>query len=658
VVGSAPWVNARPDERVAAERAWAAARRSGTTFVVEFPVAHSDGSVRWVQVAAEPVRDRTGAVAHHVGSALDVTEAVTRRTLADRLVGLLDSTSDAVVVFDRAGTPLFANEGARTLVGVQDPAAPGAPAHDAAARAFVRAVRDQMPREIASGVAGHRWEGEVGVRGPDGAVRTLGVVVQIVRDPTGAVRHYSAIARDVTEATAVRRELQHQATHDALTGLPNRVSFLRTTAEAIERARTMRKGLAVLFVDVDGLKQVNDGIGHAVGDQLIVHVARRIAAATRPHDVVARIGGDEFVVLAEGLGDAEVAMEVAERVRAAVAGEVVLQGVEIVPGASVGVAVAAPGSLGAGAATDAALEMLRHADTAMYRAKQRGKGRCELWSEEMQRHARERAALAGRLERALALDELRLEYQPVVSTQTGRIVAVEALLRWHHPERGVLTPPAFLALAEESGLIGPIGDWVVRTACADLRALRDAGTLDATTGLHVNVSRRQLADAAFVERVRTSLNAEGLEPRLLGLEVPEAVSLDDSAALARTLGALARLGVRIGIDDFGSGYSSLSSLRTFPADYLKLDGALVRELGADGGDDPIVRSVVQLAHSLDMEVVAEWVTSEDQLHRLRLLGCDAAQGHLLGAPAPAARLASGSRLGGGTGAREEGQHGG
>lgn len=608
-----------------------------------------------MQVAAEPVRDRAGAVTGHVGTAIDVTEAVARRTLADRLVGLLDSTSDAVVVFDRAGTPLFANEGARALVGVRESGA-GDPGDDAAARAFVRAVRDQMPREVATGAGGHRWEGELGVRGPDGVMRTLGVVVQIVRDDAGAVSHFSAIARDVTEATQVRRELQHQATHDGLTGLPNRVLFLRKTAEALERARTMRRGLAVLFVDVDGLKQVNDGIGHAVGDQLIVHVARRIAAATRPNDVVARIGGDEFVVLAEGLGDAEVAMEVAERVRAAVAGEVVLQGVEITPGASVGVAVAPPGSIADGAPADAAVELLHHADTAMYRAKQRGKGRCELWSEEMQRHARDRAALAGRLERALALDELFLEYQPVVSAQTGRVVAAEALLRWRHPERGVLTPPTFLAIAEESGLIGPIGDWVVRTACADLRAWRDAGRVDATTGLHVNVSGRQLADVAFVERVRAALESAGIDARLLGLEVPEAVSLDDSPVLARTLAALARLGVRIGIDDFGTGYSSLSSLRTFPADYLKLDGAFVRDLGADGGDDPIVRSVIQLAHSLDMEVVAEWVTSDDQLQRLRLLGCDAAQGQRLGAPVAAERFASGGRLGSGAGAGKEGDH--
>jgi len=292
----------------------------------------------------------------------------------------------------------------------------------------------------------------------------------------------------------------------------------------------------------------------------------------------------------------------------------------------------------------------------MYRAKQRGKGRCELWSEEMQRHARDRAALAGRLERALALDELFLEYQPVVSAQTGRVVAAEALLRWRHPERGVLTPPTFLAIAEESGLIGPIGDWVVRTACADLRAWRDAGRVDATTGLHVNVSGRQLADVAFVERVWAALESAGIDARLLGLEVPEAVSLDDSPVLARTLAALARLGVRIGIDDFGTGYSSLSSLRTFPADYLKLDGAFVRDLGADGGDDPIVRSVIQLAHSLDMEVVAEWVTSDDQLQRLRLLGCDAAQGQRLGAPVAAERFASGGRLGSGAGAGKEGDH--
>jgi diguanylate cyclase (GGDEF)-like protein len=387
----------------------------------------------------------------------------------------------------------------------------------------------------------------------------------------------------------------------------------------------------VLFIDLDKLKHVNDTIGHAVGDQLIVTIAKRLAAATRPSDLVARISGDEFVVLCEGLLDEHVALDVAERIRTAITGPLVLQGVEIEAGASVGVAMSTPDLLATQSAADAAVTLLRSADTAMYKAKQRGRGRSELYSDEMRRVAQERQTLASELEQALAADQFFVVYQPIESAHTGRIVAAEALLRWNHPTRGVLAPGAFLDLADESGLIAPIGDWILDQSARTVAQWIREGLIDHNSALHVNASRRQLSDITFVDRTLTILRTHQLDPTQLVLETSESNLVENNPSVLRTVNALTRQGIKIAVDDFGSGYSSLASLRTFPADILKLDGTLVRDVGrTDGGDDPMVRSLIQLAHSLNLTVCAEWVTTEDHIQRLKVLGCDLLQGNRIG----------------------------
>ncbi len=260
-----------------------------------------------------------------IGTAHDVTEAVNRRVLSNQLIGLLDSSADAVIVFDPRGHLLFCNDGARSLIGVSEQS----PASDAATQMFIQAIRDQVPREVVNSPANNKWEGELGFRSPDGILRTMTLVLQIVREADGTIQHYSVIARDITEAKQLQDELNYQATHDALTGLPNRVLFLRKLSEALERSVTTKRGVSVMFVDLDKLKDVNDNIGHNVGDQLLNSIAKRLVSATRPSDLVARIGGDEFVVLCDGLGDEHIAMDVAERVRQGITGQVILQGVEI-----------------------------------------------------------------------------------------------------------------------------------------------------------------------------------------------------------------------------------------------------------------------------------------------------------------------------------------
>jgi len=640
-IGTAPWVNALPHERTECERRWVQHRDSGETFTVEFRIGLATGEVMWIQVSTQPVVI-DGALAGYIGTAIDCTALVTQRQLSDQLVGLLDVSGDAVLVFDRVGELMFANDTARTLIGVTDP---GAGAGDVAARTFMQAVRDQLPRVLLDAAppadSSHRWEGEIGFRSPDGIARTLSVVVQVVRDANGSVHHWATITRDITEERQSQAELARQATHDALTGLPNRVLFERKTTEALERSRTTHSSVAVLFIDLDKLKHVNDTIGHAVGDQLIVTVARRLAAATRPSDLVARISGDEFVVLCEGLLDEQVALDVAERIRTSITGPLVLQGVEIEAGASIGVAMSTPELLNTESAADAAVTLLRSADTAMYRAKQRGRGRSELYSEDMRTAAKARQTLASELEQALAGNQFAVVFQPIESAHTGRVVAAEALLRWNHPTRGLLAPGAFLDLADESGLIAPIGDWVLDESARTIAEWISTGLVDRNMAIHVNASRRQLSDITFVDRALTILRDNNLEGSQLVFETSEATLVDNNPSVLRTVTALKRQGVRIAVDDFGAGYSSLASLRTFPADLLKLDGTLVRDVGrTDGGDDPMVRSLIQLAHSLNLIVCAEWVTTEDHVQRLKVLGCDLLQGNRIGEPISAEAFAT------------------
>ena len=447
---------------------------------------------------------------------------------------------------------------------------------------------------------------------------------------TGAGVHWSVLCRDVTEASRVHAALAHQATHDALTGLPNRSLFSRRVAEAVDRSRRERRDFAVLYVDIDRLKDVNDTLGHEFGDALITTIAKRLAITTRPGDVVGRIGGDEFAVLCERTDTESTALDVARRVCAALASPVVLRGIEVASGASVGVATNRDLSLDL-SAIDAAQQLVQRADTAMYHAKARGGGGCSLFDDSMRDATQRRARLTADLERAVVDRRLHLEFQPIVRGHDARLVACEALLRWDHPTEGLLVPGSFIALAEQSGLIVPIGDWVLDDAARTLARWIDERRVNRQFRMHVNVSARQVADPHFVEKVVTITGVHGLVPANIALEFDE--SLLDRDDTLRTLQSLHRHGVQLTIDHFGRGGSSINTMRQGPADYVKLDASLTSSVGL--GDDSLFRSVVQLVHALSASVVAEHVTSASQQDRLRSLGCDYLQGHHIGRPARA-----------------------
>jgi len=439
---------------------------------------------------------------------------------------------------------------------------------------------------------------------------------------------------DVTQRKALEARLEHQAFHDALTALPNRLLFMDRLGHALARATRSGQRVAVLFLDLDRFKVINDSLGHERGDQVLVAVAERLASCLRPEDTLARLGGDEFTVLLEDVQGVEDAARVARRMTQVLLAPLQLGAHELVVTTSIGIVFNHPPDALGGSPEEAA-DLLRDADTAMYQAKNTGRAHHELFNVEMNAQAIERLELEADLRSAIDRAELKLVYQPLVSLDTGRVVGIEALARWRHPTRGVIPPLKFIPLAEETGLILPIGRWVLHEACRQTRAWQLAyppSEAEAALSVSVNLSVRQFAQPALVEEVLGILTETGLNADSLRLEITESVLVEDGEATIETLGRLKGLGVQLAIDDFGTGYSSLSYLQRLKVDVLKVDRSFVSGLATDPENLAIVRAVIDLGHALGVDVVAEGVETAEQVARLRELGADFAQGYYYAKP--------------------------
>ncbi|AHG87841.1 diguanylate cyclase [Gemmatirosa kalamazoonensis] len=543
---------------------------------------------------------------------------------------LVQNSSDLILIVDGRGIVRFASPSLERMLGVRPEDAEGQPLvtfvhpDDAADAAEALAVTRSEHRTF--GPSQYRVSG-------DGATwRAVECMAENLYDDP-AVRGVLITVRDVTERARLEAQLIHQAFHDPLTGLANRALFRDRVEHALAREGRDPHGVVALFLDLDDFKTVNDSLGHREGDRLLAVVADRLLNATRGCDTVARLGGDEFGVLLENAHADADAVIVAERIVNSVRVPITLAGQDVSVGASVGIARAR--------STDGAEELLRNADVAMYRAKQRGKSTYEIFAPAMHAAVVDRMELEGDLRRAVADDcaEMRVHYQPIVELADGKVAGLEALVRWQHPRRGLVQPTVFIPAAESTGLIVPLGRWVLREACAQAArwqaARHAADPLAPPLTITVNLSARQLQDPSLADDVRAALDDAGLPPHALVLEITESVIIAEPSAALATLAAVKALGVRLAIDDFGTGYSSLGYLQQFPVDVLKIDKAFVDGVTRGGPRAALTRTIVALGDSLALHCVAEGIEDELQRRHLQALGCGYGQGFLFARPLPA-----------------------
>ena len=587
---------------------------------------------RWHRVSTTATRDVDGSVMYLTLHLVDIDDS--RRTeealhhSETRFGDLLDNLPDVIIRLDMDLRVVFSNPAARDL---RDwIVALGGPLTETGWPRPIDEHMDRYTQALSTAIEQqHRTGVEHQVAGPPEALWYETLFVPEFH-PDGAIESILLVGRDITALREQAEGLAHQATHDRLTGLPNRSLFL----ELLDRetcALDGRSSLAVLFFDLDRFKVVNDSLGHAAGDQLLVNLAARLRSALRPGDVLARLGGDEFTVLVPE-ADADAALAVAGRLQDSLRLPVEVDGREFLMSASIGLV-----------ATDVvedSNDLLRWADAAMYRAKDLGRNRIEMFDDQLRAEVTERLERDQMLRTTLDRDELEVWYQPEVDVRTGHIIGAEALVRWRHPTLGILAAGEFVPLAEENGMIIPIGHWVMETACEQVIEWIDSSLVSDEFILRVNLSARQLDLAALVSDVAALLSRTGLPPRQLCLEITETALMRDVDVALRVLTDLHRVGVSLAVDDFGTGYSSLSFLKRFPLDVLKIDRSFVDGLPDDHDDMAIVTTIMQLATSLGLSTTAEGVETVEQHAALVALGCPSAQGYLFARPGTAAQFAA------------------
>jgi diguanylate cyclase (GGDEF)-like protein/PAS domain S-box-containing protein len=500
---------------------------------------------------------------------------------------------------------------------------------------FERVHRDDLPR-LQEAIDAHlrggssHLESEHRMRHADGSWRWVLIRGLATRDPDGAATRLAGSLSDITQRRRTERQLQHDALHDALTGLPNRELFLdRVDHLLARRRRDAGAQCAVMFLDIDRFKLVNDSLSHLIGDRLLNALATRLGEVLRPVDTLARLGGDEFTILLDGVGSETAALEVAERTQRVLAPPFIIDGHELSVTASIGIALSAPGL--------SAADLVRNADIAMYAAKRGGRSLCVLFDEDMRRRVIDRMVREHDLRRAVEQGLLEVHYQPIVELCSGCISAVEALVRWP-AGWSPCSPLEFITIAEETGMIGAVGLHVLRTALGALARWRGSRLIGPDVRVSVNVSARQLDDPGLPERLREALAEAELPADALRLEITESTLMRDPERIREVLAAICATGAALDLDDFGTGYSSLAVLHRFPLQALKVDRSFVASVGAHGGGEVIVRSIVALAHSLGQVAIAEGIETAEQLEQLRALGCELGQGFLFSRPLPATQL--------------------
>ena len=617
-------------------------------YVVEYRIRTQSGQEKWVWEKGHGVFDSAGEVLGLEGFITDITErkrsedasrqaeAKYRSIFENALEGIFQSSAD--------GHYLSANPTLAKIYGYASPQELIESLTDIEHQLYVKPQRrDEFVRLMQENDAVSEFDSQVYRK--DGSVIWISENARAVRDPqTGELLYYEGLVEDITECKRAKEQLRERAFYDTLTGLPNRALFMERLSQMVERGKgDPNYGFAVLFLDLDRFKVVNDHLGHLVGDQLLIAIARRLESCIRAEDTVARLGGDEFTILLENIAEASVAIRVAQRIHQALIAPFNLEGNEVFTAASVGIVLNRQSPQDNQTTNyERPEDLLRDADTALYRAKALGKARYEVFDQTMHQSAVALLQLETDLRRAVERQEFQLYYQPIVSLLTNQIKGFEALLRWQHPTQGLVSPAEFIPIAEETGLIIPIGLWTLREACRQLSLWHSQLGKNCELTINVNVSSKQFLQPDLLNQLDQVLQEVGLASRYLKLEINESCLLENPQAAAVILNQLRSREIGLCLDDFGTGYSSLSYLHQFPINILKIDQSFIRRLGAvdEGGASGKVKSpswqiaqtIVMLAHNLGMEVIAEGVETTGQLRQLRSLNCQYGQGYLFSRP--------------------------
>jgi len=557
----------------------------------------------------------------------DITERKEAERVIDLQIAAIDSALDQIVITDAKGCVEYVNPAFERETGYTGEEVRGFRWWDFGTGANDAYTMEQIWDYVTNG---NPWRGELAGRRKDGTTFNEDVIVTPIKDTNGTILHFVIVKRNVTEKKLYEAKLDRLAHHDPLTGLPNRLLFSDRLTQSIARASRDKNLVGVVFVDLDRFKLINDTLGHSAGDELLKQVAQRLRSTLRQVDTIARMGGDEFILILPDLRTPEDASKTANRVMEILSRPFRVMGRDLFLSASAGISVFPFNG-------EDVESLVRAADTAMYDAKEQGRSTFRFYTKTMNAKAMERMVFESDLRKALDKDnELTLYYQPRVDVWTNRILGVEALLRWRHPDLGLVMPDQFIPIAEETGLIVPLGEWVLRTATMQNKAWQDVGLPPINMG--INISAKQLYMSDLIETVRSVVDETGLDPRYIDLELTESALAPNPELATRVLRQLRKMGVRIFIDDFGTGYSSLSNLKQFPVDAVKIDRSFIRNITAEGDDVAIASAIIAMAHSLKLEVIAEGVETVEQLNVLRNLGCDQVQGYFVSEPVPPDRL--------------------
>ncbi|MGC2456841.1 MAG: EAL domain-containing protein [Gallionellaceae bacterium] len=606
-----------PDDRALVLTAWQAALRDGTSEIEHRILV--DGKIKKVQERAEVDFDRNGHAVSASGTVRNITamrETEARLNLAARVFA---SSGEAIMITDKKGrivavNPAFTSMTEYTeaeLLG-KNPRVMASGLHD---KEFFREMWDAIH-------ATGKWQGEIWDRGKNGRIYPKWTTINLVKDEHGNPTNYISAAIDITERKSIEKNIHFLAYYDVLTGLANRALLHDRLYQVMAAAHRDRQKFSLLFLDIDRFKYINDSLGHAMGDRLLQFVARRLMKCVREGDTVSRIGGDEFVVLLRET-DQSGAVHVAEKILKSLADAYEIEGTQISTYASIGISVypTHAGDIDT---------LIRNAEMAMYHAKSEGRNNCQFYTEEMNLRTTHMFAMEKDIRLALERNEFSLRYQPQVDLRNGGICGMEVLLSWQHPEMGCMSPADFIAVAEETGQIMLIGEWVLHAACTQLAAWRKQGM--ARFPMAVNLSIRQLRQPNLAKRIASMLEQFQLHPGDLELELTEGIMMENSELAMTFMTQMHELGVHLSIDDFGTGFSSLSYLKRLPIDKLKIDQSFVHDIEIDDSDAAIVRSIISLGHRLGLGVIAEGVETLEQLDFLRICGCDQMQGYYFSRP--------------------------